>query len=341
MSGYGESASTFVRSSRDARPLASPCTRRALALVIGALHVSSISYAQQPDAPKDAPKSAEAKDAEQHFGRARQLYDEGDFALALVEFRRAYDLSPNYRVLYNIAQVNIQLFNYAAARVAMEKYLQDGGGEISAARKSQAEADLKMLKERTAYLQIVSVPGGEVTIDELPVGKAPFEEPLLVNAGQRKIVVARAGYVSQTRMVTLAGGDRTDVRFELVAVPNEKNVIVVPTTTHKNYTPAVLGWIGTGALAIGAGIVGGLYLSKESELDDLSNPATRVTPQGRQDAIASADRLAVIADILGLATVVGGLASLYFTLRPPTTTTAATTTTGKVRIVPGGLAGTF
>jgi hypothetical protein len=320
---------------------------RVLVLVAAQLAVGVPAFAQQP-APKDdkAPektgeKTADAKAAEERFLRARQLYDEGDFALALVEFRRAYDLAPNYRVLYNIGQVNIQLFNYAAARIALEKYLQDGGTEIPAPRRSQAETDLKMLRERTAYLQIVTVPGGsDVIIDEMPVGKAPFEEPLLVNAGQRKITVNRSGYASQTRYITLAGGDRNDVRFELVAQPTgDKSVIVVPMTTHKNYTPAVIGWIATGTLALAAGVVGGLYLSKESEIDDLSKPATPVSPQAAHDASASATRLAVAADVIGLAAIGTGLVSLYFTLRPPRTEVPATTT--GIRLVPNGLRATF
>lgn len=286
------------------------------------------------------PDSDAAKQAEEHFRRAKQLYDEGDFALALIEFRRAYELSPNYRVLYNIGQVNIQLYNYAAARKTLEKYLEDGGSDISATRKSQVAADLKMLAERTAFLQIAVKPAADVTIDEQPVGKAPFSEPLLVNAGQRKIIVSRQGFISETKVVTLAGGDRKDLRFELAPVPKEgKPVVIVPkTVTSKSYTPAVLGWIGTGTLAIGAGIVGGFYLSKESEIDSMSQPDRVVTRQAAQDAESSATRLAVIADVLGLAAVGAGLASLYFTLRPPQ---SETMTTGRLRLTPTGVAGTF
>lgn len=311
--------------------------RSLLALVLAGSMLTSVAHADEP--------AGASSDAEQHFARARQLYDEGDFALSLVEMRRAYELSPNYRVLYNIAQVNIQLFDYAAARVALEKYLQDGAAEIPAGRRAQAEADMKMLRDRTAYLQIVSVPQGDVSIDERPAGKAPFEEPLLVNAGQRKVVVTRPGYQAASRTVTLAGGDRTDLRFDLTLVPEEKprQIIVVPkTTSEKNYTPAVIGWITTGALTVGAAVVGGLYLSQESEIERLSNKELNVSQQTKADAEATATRLSVTADILGLAAVGAGLVSLYFTVRPPH---SETTVTGKLglRVAPTvtGLRGTF
>lgn len=306
--------------------------------------------AAPPSPPSD--KAEGAKAAEVHFQRARQLYEEGDFNLALVEFKRAYEVSPSYRVLYNIAQVNIQLFNYAAARVALERFLKDGGKDISDTKRGQAEADLRMLRDRTAFLQVTTKPAGaDVTVDDMPVGHAPFEEPLLVNAGQRKVIVSRAGYVSATRFVTLAGGDRSDLNVELTAVPEgPKPIYVAPTstpttTTHANYTPAIIGWVATGALAVSTAIVGGLYLSEESKIRDLSDPnkerSTPVTREAADDAMASADRLAIAADILGIATVGAGLVSLYFTFRPPKVETTTSAASVRVRPTVNGFAGTF
>src|SRR5688500_11544745 len=103
----------------------------AFALVLTAYIPSAFAQAAPPPEP---PKAGDSKEAQEHFQRARTLYDEGDFNLALIEFKRAYDISPNYRVLYNIGQVNIQLFNYAAARKALGQYLEDGGQEISSGR---------------------------------------------------------------------------------------------------------------------------------------------------------------------------------------------------------------
>jgi len=55
------------------------------------------------------------EEASTRFKRGLQLFDEGDYALALVEFERAYQLAPNYRALYNIGLVNVQLGRYAEA----------------------------------------------------------------------------------------------------------------------------------------------------------------------------------------------------------------------------------
>ena len=64
-------------------------------------------------------------EAKSRFDRGLELYNEGEYPLALIEFTRAYELVPNYRVLYNIGQVGIQLGQYANARRALEEALQD------------------------------------------------------------------------------------------------------------------------------------------------------------------------------------------------------------------------
>jgi len=320
-------------------------------LPVAAVLFPSLTYAQTPPPPA-APTSPAApappespgdgKAAEQHFQRAKQLYDEGDFALALVEFQRAYELSPNYRVLYNIGQVNIQLYKYAPARQALEQYLKDGGAEISAQRKTQVDADLKMLRDRTAMLKIVTNTAAEVALDDLPVQNAPFAEPLLVNAGNHKVVVSHSGYQPATRYVTLAGRDNTELKIDLVAIPDTNKVAIdqpkPTTTTKKNYTPAIVGWVATGALAVGAGVVGAMYLNQKSKVDEANVPGFVISRTDADAITSKANSLALTADLLGAAAIVAGAISVYFTVRPPKTEVV---TAAKIQLLPGGLRGTF
>src|SRR5688572_21076991 len=99
---------------------------------------------------------AEASNAEAavRFERGKRLYKEGDFKVALIEFTRAYDVSPSYHVLFNIAQVHLQLGNYARAIVTLERYLHDGGDGLSAERRQQVAQDLELARTRTASLTI-------------------------------------------------------------------------------------------------------------------------------------------------------------------------------------------
>jgi hypothetical protein len=50
-----------------------------------------------------------------HFLRGVESYKEGAFDIAVVEFTRAYEIAPNFRVLYNIAQSQAERHDYAAA----------------------------------------------------------------------------------------------------------------------------------------------------------------------------------------------------------------------------------
>src|SRR4051812_42949552 len=70
-----------------------------------------------------APTKANIEEAQRRYVRGKDLYEENDFQAALVEFRRAYDLAPNYKLLYNIAQVCYQLQDYPGALRTFNKYL--------------------------------------------------------------------------------------------------------------------------------------------------------------------------------------------------------------------------
>lgn len=133
------------------------------------------------------PARADTDDARNHFTRAVELFKEGDFRAALIEFQRAYDASPNYKVLYNLGQTNLELQDYAGALRAFRGYLDGGGREIAPARRTQVEGDLKRLESRVARVDVVvNVEGADVTIDDVSVGKSPLSAPVLVSAGRRK-----------------------------------------------------------------------------------------------------------------------------------------------------------
>ena len=44
-----------------------------------------------------------------------------------MQFERAYELKPNYKVLYNIGQTYFQLREYVEARDSMTRYVKEGG----------------------------------------------------------------------------------------------------------------------------------------------------------------------------------------------------------------------
>jgi hypothetical protein len=270
-------------------------------------------------------------EAKQRFDRGFELYTEGDYPLALIEFNRAYALVPNYRVLYNIGQVCIQLAQYANARRALEEYRDKGGSALPPERREAITKDLEMLERRTAYLAISSnVPEAEVYVDDVLVGKTPLGPALLVDAGVHRISARRQGYLQRTSSVTLAGGDKQLLALTLEVMPEEKQTIVVRERERDEGPSALLiaGWVTTGALATGAIVTGILGAGKAGDLKTLrgadprdfpTDPDTGESTLGArmQDTKDSASTLLLTSDILsGAALVVGGL-SLWITIDPP------------------------
>src|SRR5205814_1517107 len=72
----------------------------------------------------------------------------------LPEFRRAYELTPVYKILFNVGQTNLQLNNYADALSAFETYLAAGGAEIPAKRRAAVEKDIAELQRKTASITV-------------------------------------------------------------------------------------------------------------------------------------------------------------------------------------------
>jgi len=289
-----------------------------------------------------APPSAEVlKEAGERYARGLALYGDGEFLLALVEFERAYQLSNNYKVLYNIGQVRIQLGRYAKAKEALEQYLKAGGSSLSAERMQAVNKDLSTLAERTASLNVVSSEvGADISLDGKVIATSPLTEPLIVDAGEHNLVLHKSGFYDAAQSVTLAGHDQIELKVELKPIP--VGTQARPADTRPPPTPAgktsrtamYAAWATTGTLAVTAGVVGYFGVSKANELDSLRTQygATREELDKTQK---SARTLLVITDVTaGLAIAAGGVA-LYLTLSRPSEKPA--TSGVALGIAPNGL----
>ncbi len=266
------------------------------------------AHAQQPPAQ---PGQADA-----HFKRGVELYKEADYAAALIEFRRAYEVDPRYQALYNIGMTHYQLQDYANALRTLEKYLKDGGAQISAERRAEVEKEIEKLKTRVAQIEItVNEPDADVAIDDVPAGKSPLTAPLLVSAGKRRVTVSKAGRPPVTQVVELAGGDLKKVTITLIA----------PAVTPGNPPPGgdtvapppkpvpVAPWIITGLLGAGAVVTGSLALVSSNDLKD-KLATLGVKPDDVTSAHDKVRALSITTDVLIGATAVALGVSIYFTV---------------------------
>jgi len=294
-----------------------------MVLTVCCLAAASVQAAG-PGAGTSAPTREAKEEAQRRFEAGKDLYEENDFRGALIEFKRAYQLAPHFKLLYTIAQVHYQLQDYAASLQAFEKYLADGGRDVPGPRRAEVEKEIERLKTRVAKVEIVcNKSGAEVAVDEVEVGTTPLSKPVVVSAGRRRISVSMKGKATVSRVVEFAGGDTTSMTIEL----QDDDAKAKPAPTATSTTPAAppsrpvstgawIGWGVTGVLAAGTVITGVLALQSSKDLAD-ERETPNVGSGALNDASSKTSALALTTDILGAATIVAGGVSLYFTLKKP------------------------
>lgn len=292
--------------------------------------------------------------ARTHFNRGVQLYHSKNLDGALAEFRRAYELAPSYRVLFNIGQLQFDLHEWSAAQRALEQYLAEGGDAVPADRKALVASLLEKCREFTAHVDLTVETPGVVTLDEVPVGKSPLRSDLIVDPGKHRLTLApEGGGPLVVRSIEVASGDRVAVELapapEPVATPAvTPPVMTLPPEPVRPPPSRAPAWI---SLGVTTALVGGTVASAlvtnnaqnalERQLDNI--PLDDGHVRGRRKDVKTA---AVVTDVLGATAIVGGVLTTYFFLRGPSrgsSSTAASARPFDVSVGPtsAGVSGTF
>jgi tetratricopeptide (TPR) repeat protein len=263
------------------------------------------------------------REAAKHFQRGVTLYSEADYRGALVEFRRAAALIPNGAVLYNIGETEYQLQDYAGALTTFERYLNVASPGES--HRAEVESNVQTLRSRVGHIVISTTPAGaDIVIDDQPIGKTPFDKPVRVSLGRRKVVASMLGRSQVTRYVEVAAEDVVSVALSLpplatAAAPATEPPISSARTagTAENHpgrgsSLRTVGWVATGALVAGAATFGFLALREARDLKTARETFPTTASTLDHDAKLTTT-YAVLADALTAgALVVGGL-TLYST----------------------------
>jgi hypothetical protein len=201
--------------------------KRRFALALAVLcAVPRASYAQDRTSP---PSDAARAEAAERFDRGLRLFNGGDSAGALAEFRRAYGLIPNSLVLYNIGLVYAQMGRAVEAADALERVLANPAA-LSAERIAVARRTHDEQAARIAEIAIATnVDGAAVEIDGVEAGKLPLERPLRVTGGTHVIGAVAPGFVPLRKEVTIASGERQALQLDLVAMQGRLAHLVVKT----------------------------------------------------------------------------------------------------------------
>ncbi len=333
-------------------------TRRFGAVVALVALFAARDLCAQPAPAADSTAGAPAE-TKVRFQRGVKLYTEEDYRAALVEFKRAFELSGNRAILFNVGQTQFQLRDYAGALQSFEEYLRGSGTQLSAARRQQVEKDIEDLRGRIAKVTIeTNVPGVDVTLDDAPLGVAPLSSAVVVSAGIRKFGATKEGYSPVVRSIEVAGGDVTTLRLELVAVPAPHTPSLQPPPPHppsgatattprasesRSISPVVLAAYGVGAAGLATGAVfGALALGTKADLD--ARCENRICPTSERSNGNALTTQATISSIGFGVGLVGLGVGTYFLLSggtSPTTTASAPRVTPWFTGTSAGLSGAF
>jgi len=267
-----------------------------------------------------------ADEAKARYLKGVELHDEGDYQSALIEFRRSYELVPNFNVLFNIGQEYFQLADYANALRTFQQYLDEGGKRIPPNRREQVERDIDKLKSRVATVNVkTNVAGAELRVDDQLV-QANIPGPVMMSAGKRRIEVSKRGFRAVSRTEELAGQETRDLVFELVpeaTVVNQgqdgnKPIVIIGDRQvgGRDEGPPVapiVTWSLTGGFVIAAGVFGGLALANQSKLDEMKQEPNH-TEAELEESGKNVRNMAIACDVFLGASLIGAGLSIYFTV---------------------------
>ena len=176
-----------------------------------------------------APADATRREARERFDRGLKLFNQRDDGGALAEFQRAYELIPHPLVLYNIGVVQAAMKHPVEAVDALDRLIASPG-DLSADRLAHARELRAEQAARIARIEIRSnVDGARIEVDGVDVGQAPLPEPLAVASGQHVIALVASGHAPSRRTVTVAGGRRQALDFQLVPLDGKLGMLEVDT----------------------------------------------------------------------------------------------------------------
>lgn len=185
------------------------------ALLCAAQLFSLPAFGAEPDAAAKA-------EAAKRFDRGLQLFDEGDNAGALAEFKQVYTTMPNAVVLYNIGLVYAAMGRPVEAVDALKQVATSES--LSPAQKERAQSTLSDQQARIGKLNVITVPAGaRISIDGVDVATSPLSAPLQVAAGTRVVGAVAQGYALARREVVVAGNAEATVTLELVRAEAQRD----------------------------------------------------------------------------------------------------------------------
>jgi hypothetical protein len=198
--------------------------------------------------------------AAQHYDRGLELARGGAYSAAIIEFRRAYELSPHPAVLFNLGQMYVAVGDPIRAIEQFEHYLDAGGSSIPEARRAEVLGEIGRQKALTAALSIrTDPPGARISVDGVESGITPLPAPVRVAAGVHQVAATLPGYRATERSLNAPAGSALELELQLEQLvepmaARERRMLPAPEARPPSSQPAEVAWRTAGFVTAGIGV---------------------------------------------------------------------------------------
>jgi hypothetical protein len=180
-----------------------------------------------PPAPDVSPE--QQNEARNHLRAGAQHYQDGDYAQAITEFRRAHELYPTPRILFNLAQAYRRGGMLSEAITTFRRYVAESPDLASEQRREVEDAIAEIEANRAVLTFEVEPAGATVTLDGRDLGTAPLARNAEVLPGEHRVSIRLENYVSHEERVEVSAHDQRLVNVTLR--PTERNARLVVNAT--------------------------------------------------------------------------------------------------------------
>jgi PEGA domain len=261
--------------------------------------------------------------------------DAGDCAGAVVKLERAAKLHPAPTILGRLGECHVQLGHVVLGTEILQRVVrEDLAADASPAFAKAKERARKVLDEalpKVARITVhVAAPPGvraSVTIDGQPMSDAALDVARPIDPGKHQLVASAAGQHPASAEISVGAGQTTEATLTLTAdaaqpatppplAPRAARADIVtppPASADRPTWQVALPWTATGALAVGAGVLGAVALSASRDLDRQLKTFPITQPQLTATEHRAAG-FAAAADVVTGTAVAMGAISLYLTV---------------------------
>lgn len=169
--------------------------------------------------------AASGGDAALRTVEARRRYQEGNAAMKLHQWQKAYDAyhaawrqKQHWQIAGSLGQVELKLAKHRDAALHLAVFLREAK-DVPPEEMKRVREWLEQAKAKVAVLTIEAAPpGSEILLDGLKIGQAPLREEVYVEPGKH-LVEGRLGPCVATSEVELTAGHSKEIALRCAATP--------------------------------------------------------------------------------------------------------------------------